>query len=42
MELQIRGYFVSMVRLDEDVVIRTYIREQENEEKRYEQLSLRK
>lgn len=34
-----RGYFVSTVGLDEDVV-RAYIREQEKEEERYEQLSL--
>ena len=34
-----RGYFVSTVGLDEQVV-RAYIREQEKEEERYEQLSL--
>ena len=34
-----RGYFVSTVGLDEEVV-RAYIREQEKEEERYEQLSL--
>lgn len=34
-----RGYFVSTVGLDEDVV-RADIREQEKEEERYEQLSL--
>ncbi len=34
-----RGYFVSTVGTDEDVV-RTYIREQEKEDKRVEQLSL--
>ncbi len=34
-----RGYFVSTVRLDENVV-RAYTREQEKEEERYEQLSL--
>ena len=33
------GYFVSTVGTDEDVV-RTYIHEQEKEEKRLEQLSL--
>lgn len=35
----VRGYFVSTVGLDEEVV-RAYIREQEKEEERYEQLSL--
>ena len=34
-----RGYCVSTVRLDEETV-RTYIREQEEEEKRQEQLTL--
>jgi putative transposase len=34
-----RGYFVSTVGLDEDMV-RKYIREQEREDERYEQLSL--
>jgi putative transposase len=34
-----RGYFVSTVGLDEDMV-RNYIREQEREDERYEQLSL--
>jgi putative transposase len=34
-----RGYFVSTVGLDEDMV-RTYIREQEREDERYEQMSL--
>ena len=34
-----RGYFVSTVGLDEEVV-KAYIREQEKEEERYEQLSL--
>ncbi|NOT10460.1 MAG: IS200/IS605 family transposase [Methylococcaceae bacterium] len=34
-----RGYFVSTVGLDEEVV-RAYIREQEKEEERYEQLRL--
>jgi putative transposase len=34
-----RGYFVSTVGTDEDVV-RTYIREQEKEDNRLEQLSL--
>ena len=34
-----RGYFVSMVGLDEEVV-KAYIREQEKEEEHYEQLSL--
>jgi len=34
-----RGYFVSTVGLDEGVV-KAYIREQEKEEERYEQLSL--
>ena len=34
-----RGYFVSTVGLDEEVV-KTYIREQEKEEEHYEQLSL--
>ena len=34
-----RGYFVSTVGLDEDVV-KAYIREQEKEEEHYEQLSL--
>jgi len=34
-----RGYFVSTVGTDEDVV-RTYIREQEKEDRRVEQLSL--
>jgi putative transposase len=34
-----RGYFVSTVGTGEDVV-RTYIREQEKEDKRFEQLSL--
>ncbi len=36
-----RGYFVSTVGLDEEVV-RAYIREQEQEDERYEQLSLLK
>lgn len=36
-----RGYFVSTVGLDEQVV-RAYIRDQEKEEERYEQLSLLK
>jgi putative transposase len=36
-----RGYFVSTVGLDEEVV-RAYIREQEKEEVRYEQLDLLK
>ena len=36
-----RGYFVSTVGLDEEVV-RAYIREQEQEDGRYEQLSLLK
>ncbi|MEC4747235.1 transposase, partial [Methylomicrobium sp. Wu6] len=34
-----RGYFVSTVGLDEEMV-RNYIREQEREEDRYEQLTL--
>ena len=34
-----RGYFVSTVGLDEEVV-KAYIREQEKEEEQYEQLSL--
>lgn len=34
-----RGYFVTTVGTDEEVV-RTYIREQEKEDKRIEQLSL--
>lgn len=34
-----RGYFVSTVGLDEEVV-KAYIREQEKEEEHYEQLSL--
>lgn len=34
-----RGFFVSTVRLDEEMV-RNYIREQEREDARYEQLSL--
>ena len=34
-----RGFFVSTVGLDEEMV-RNYIREQEREEERYEQLSL--
>lgn len=34
-----RGFFVSTVGLDEEVV-KAYIREQEKEEERYEQLSL--
>ena len=34
-----RGYFVSTVGADEEVV-RTYIRDQEKEDKRVEQLSL--
>jgi putative transposase len=34
-----RGYFVSTVGLDEEVV-KAYTREQEKEEERYEQLSL--
>lgn len=34
-----RGYFVSTVGLDEEIV-RNYIREQECEEERYEQLTL--
>ena len=34
-----RGYFVSTVDLDEEVV-KEYIREQEKEDERYEQLSL--
>lgn len=34
-----RGYFESTVGLDEEVV-RAYIREQEKEEERYEQLNL--
>ncbi len=35
----VRGYFVSTVGLDEEVV-KAYIREQEKEEEHYEQLSL--
>jgi len=35
----VRGFFVSTVGLDEEMV-RNYIREQEREEERYEQLSL--
>ena len=34
-----RGYFVSSVGLDEEVV-KAYIREQEKEDERYKQLSL--
>jgi len=36
-----RGYFVTTVGLDEEMV-RNYIREQESEDERYEQLSLLK
>ena len=38
-EFWVRGYFVSTVRLDEEV-IRNYIRDQEDEDQRLEQMNL--